>query len=64
MLSNDYNIKSMCEILKVSSSEYYIWLKNKDVLNKDVLNKYEMNRKCLGELIINIHKRKIKLWIS
>ena len=53
MLSNDYNIKSLCEILKVSRSGYYKWLKNKDVLNN-----YEMNRKYLGELIINVHKRK------
>ena len=43
----------MCELLKVSRSGYYKWLKHKDVLNN-----YEMNRKCLGELIIDIHKRK------
>ena len=43
----------MCEILKVSRSGYYKWLKNKDVLNN-----YEIIRKDLGELIKNIHKRK------
>ena len=43
----------MCELLKVSRSGYYKWLKNKDILNN-----YELNRKCLGELIENIHKRK------
>lgn len=43
----------MCELLKVSRSGYYKWLKNKDILNN-----YELNRKDLGELIINIHKRK------
>ena len=46
-------MKSLCEILKVSRSGYYKWLKNKDVLNN-----YEINRKDLGELIMDIHKRK------
>ncbi len=40
-------------MLKVSRSGYYRWFKNKDNLNQ-----YELNRKCLGELIIDIHKRK------
>ena len=39
--------------MKVSRSGYYKWLKNKDILNK-----YEINRKDLGELIIEIHKKK------
>ena len=39
--------------MKVSKSGYYKWLKNKDTLNK-----YEMDRRCLGELIKDIHKRK------
>ena len=39
--------------MKVSRSGYYKWLKNKDILNK-----YEINRKALGELIIEIHKKK------
>ena len=43
----------MCLVLKVSRSGYYKWLKNKDVLNQ-----YEMNRRDLGELIKDIHKRK------
>ena len=43
----------MCLVLKVSRSGYYKWLKNKDVLNQ-----YEMNRKDLGELIKDVHKRK------
>lgn len=53
LLSNEYNIKSLCLIMKVSRSGYYKWLKNKDILNN-----YELNRKDLGELIIDIHKRK------
>ena len=53
MLSKEYNIKSLCEILKVSRSGYYKWLKNKGVLNN-----YEINRRDLGELIRDIHKRK------
>lgn len=40
-------------ILKISRSGYYKWLKNKDVLNQ-----YEKNRRDLGELIKEIHKRK------
>lgn len=43
----------MCYILKVSRSGYYKWLKNKDILNN-----YEINRRDLGELIKDIHKRK------
>ena len=39
--------------MKVSRSGYYKWLKNQDILNN-----YEINRKDLGELIIDIHKRK------
>ena len=39
--------------MKVSRSGYYKWLKNKDILNQ-----YEINRKDLGELIKDIHKRK------
>ena len=39
--------------MKVSRSGYYKWLKNNDILNN-----FEINRKSLGELIIDIHKRK------
>ena len=39
--------------MKVSRSGYYKWLKNKDILNN-----YEINRKKLGELIVDVHKRK------
>ena len=39
--------------MNVSRSGYYKWLKNKDILNN-----YEINRKDLGELIEDIHKRK------
>ena len=53
LLSKEYNIKSLCEILNVSRSGYYKWLKNKNILNN-----YEINRRDLGELIKDIHKRK------
>ena len=39
--------------MKVSRSGYYKWFKNKNILNH-----YELNRKDLGELIKDIHKRK------
>ncbi len=39
--------------MKISRSGYYKWLNNKDNLNN-----YEINRKDLGELIKDIHKRK------
>ena len=39
--------------MKVSRSGYYKWL-----TNKDILNRYEINRKDLGELIQDIHRRK------
>ena len=38
--------------MNVSRSGFYKWLKNKDILNN-----YELNRKDLGELIQNIHKK-------
>ena len=53
LLIKEYNIKSLCLILKVSRSGYYKWLKNKDILNN-----YEINRRDLGKLIKDIHKRK------
>ena len=52
-MSKEYNIKSLCLILKVSRSGYYKWFKNKDMLNR-----YEINRKDLGNLIKDIHNRK------
>ena len=39
--------------MNISRSGYYKWLKNKDILNN-----YEINRRDLGELIKDIHKRK------
>ena len=39
--------------MKVSRSGYYKWLKTKYILNN-----FEKNRKDLGKLIIDIHKRK------
>ena len=39
--------------MNVSRSGYYKWIKNRDILNN-----YEINRKDLGELIKDIHKRK------
>lgn len=39
--------------MNVSKSGYYKWLKNKNVLNN-----YELNRRDLGELIRDVHKRK------
>lgn len=39
--------------MNVSRSGYYKWLKNKNILNQ-----YELNRKQLGELILDVHKRK------
>ena len=39
--------------MNISRSGYYKWLKNKDELNN-----YEINRKDLGKLIKDIHKRK------
>lgn len=39
--------------MNVSRSGYYKWLKNKNILNQ-----YELNRKKLGELILDVHKRK------
>ncbi len=52
-LSKDYSIKSLCDIMNISRSGYYKWLKNKDILNQ-----YESNRRDLESLIRDIHKRK------
>ncbi len=53
LLSKEFNIKSLCLIMKVSRSGYYKWLRNKENLNN-----YELNRKDLGILIKDIHTRK------
>jgi hypothetical protein len=39
--------------MNISRSGYYKWLKTKDILNQ-----YELNRRDLGNLIKDIHKRK------
>ena len=52
-MCKEYSIKSLCFVMNVSRSGYYKWLKNKELLNR-----YEINRKDLGKLIIDIHKRK------
>ena len=53
ILSKEYSIKSLCEIMNISRSGYYKWLKNKDILNQ-----YEMDRLTLGDFIKKIHKWK------
>ena len=53
ILSKEFSIKSLCEVMNISRSGYYKWLKTKDVLNR-----YEINRKDLEPLIRDIHKRK------
>ncbi len=57
ILSKEYSIKSLCEIMNVSRSGYYKWLKTKYILNR-----YEINRRDL-ELLIRNYKRKTKLWL-
>ena len=39
--------------MNISRSGYYKWLKTKNILNK-----YELNRRDLGELIVEIHNKK------
>ena len=39
--------------MNISRSGYYKWLKTKDILNR-----YEINRKDLGDLIIEVHNKK------
>ena len=52
-MSNEYSIKPLCEVMNISRSGYYKWLKTKDILNR-----YEINRRDLEPLIRDIHKRK------
>lgn len=52
-LSKEYSIKSLCDVMNISRSGYYKWLKFKNVLNQ-----YEMDRLTLGKLIKDVHKRK------
>lgn len=52
-LSKEYSVKSLCEIMNISISGYYKWLKTNDILNR-----YEINRRDLGPIIRDIHKRK------
>jgi putative transposase len=53
VLSNEYSTASLCDIMNISRSGYYKWLKTKDILNN-----YELNRKFLGNIIIEIHNKK------
>ena len=53
ILSKEFSVKSLCEVMNISRSGYYKWLKTKDILNR-----YEKNRKDLEPLIRDIHKRK------
>ena len=53
ILSKEYSVKSLCEVMNISRSGYYKWLKTKDTLNQ-----YEINRRDLEPLIRDIHKRK------
>lgn len=52
-MSKYFSIKSLCEVMNISRSGYYKWLKTKDVLNR-----YEINRRDLEELIRDIHQKK------
>lgn len=52
-LSEEYSVKSLIEVMNVSRSGYYKWLKTKDELNR-----YEQARLDLEELIKDIHQRK------
>lgn len=52
-MSKEFSVKSLCEVMNISRSGYYKWLKTKDILNR-----YEINRKDLEPLIRDIHKRK------
>lgn len=53
MLSKEFSVKSLCDVMNISRSGYYKWLKTKDILNR-----YEINRRDLEPLIRDIHKRK------
>ena len=52
-MGKEFSIKSLCEVMNISRSGYYKWLKNKDVLNQ-----YEINRLDLEKLIKDNHRRK------
>ena len=53
ILSKEFSVKSLCEVMNISRSGYYKWLKTKDILNR-----YEINRRDLEPLIRDIHRRK------
>ena len=59
MLSKEFNIKSLCEYMKISRSGYYKWIKNKDTLNQ-----FEKNRLHLKKLKKNVSKkRKLHIYL-
>ena len=45
----------MCELLKVSRSGYYKWLKNKDILNNYVYDKTSLDSTQIGNGILLIN---------
>ena len=52
-LSKEYSINSLCQIMMVSRSGYYKWLKNRNMINR-----WEKQRKDIAELAIEIHHNK------
>lgn len=53
-LSAEYSVKSLCEVMNISRSGYYKWLKTRNILNR-----HEINRKNLEPLIRDIHKESL-----
>jgi transposase InsO family protein len=53
--ANEFSVKKMCEVLEVSRSGYYKWMKNKDtinekiaVLDKEIRRAFESSKKTYG----------------
>ena len=51
-MKTKYSVKLLCELLDVSRSGYYKWLKRKDTPNR-----YEQDRAILTELLQDAHEK-------
>lgn len=53
ILSNEFNISSLCNYLNINRSSYYKWK-----YNRNIIKQYQLNRNNLIDIVKEIHKEK------
>jgi len=69
--ANDFPVKKMCQVLDVSRSGYYTWLKNKDKyqekkesLNEQIKSVFESSRETYGSPRVYLGLKKLNIELS